>query len=185
MCRSGLKRWERTALTGGVILGTRADTFLMVTRKREREGAEVGIYRCGGGSERVGFWWALLPSWSSAGRLTTKTGRAIEAFSWGEEPAVKPDAVRKGMLCDTVSLKKIYYHSNRKMGEWAVQGSREGLWSSNKSPDGIGDHEFIVAPSAGCVVFPAVLNSCAISVEKINSWVSKPRLGFGQKKRMH
>lgn len=36
-----------------------------------------------------------------------------------------------------------------------------------------------MAPSAGCVVFPAMLNRWAIEVEKVNNWVH-PGLGFAQ-----
>lgn len=37
-----------------------------------------------------------------------------------------------------------------------------------------------MAPSAGCVVFPTMLNRWAIEVEKVNNWVH-PGLGFAHK----
>lgn len=44
-------------------------------------------------------------------------------------------------------------------------GNSRGLPDSNKDLDGIGDREFAVAPSAGCAVLPAMLNSWAIDAE--------------------
>lgn len=54
-------------------------------------------------------------------------------------------------------------------GSGANQGNREGLPDSSKGPDGIGNRKFIVASSAGCVDFLAMLNSWATDVDKVNS----------------
>lgn len=51
-----------------------------------------------------------------------------------------------------------------------TRGTEKGcLTVSSKGPDGIGDRKFIVASSAGCVDFLAMLNSWATDVDKVNS----------------